>query len=354
MQTDSKAVSTDHSTTHLLPFAGAALTVLGGMCWGISGSIGQYLFDYEGMDSRWLVPIRLGLAGIILLVWHFIRGCAAEGTDHAACGKNVQHTSERQQIKGGRARAGLRCVFSPWKGVANARDLVIYGLLGVSLCQFFYFSTIQYSTAAVGTILQDLSPIMILMVQCVRQRRRPRTLEILCIILALAGVWLITTHGAAGSNTVSMLALMTGILSAVCVTIYNIVPGHLMETFPVTLLQGWAFLMGGGFFTLLFRPWTFHYIPTAAGILGIAGCVLVGNVLAFPLYMTGVKLIGPEKAILYGFSEPVTAAVIACTVLHVPFTAGDALGFVLIFLMLVLISVNISTQKAGRGTDTSR
>ena len=118
-----------------------------------------------------------------------------------------------------------------------------------------------------------------------------------------------------------------------------------MEIFPVTLLQGWAFLMGGAFFTLLFRPWTYHYVPTAIGILGIAGCVLIGNVLAFPLYMTGVKYIGPEKAILYGFAEPVTAAVIACTILHVPFTAGDALGFVLIFLMLVLISKDTDARN---------
>ncbi len=47
---------------------GAILTTLGGICWGLSGSMGQYLFTRQGMDSRWLVPIRLGLAGIILLV----------------------------------------------------------------------------------------------------------------------------------------------------------------------------------------------------------------------------------------------------------------------------------------------
>ena len=42
---------------------GALLTLSGGACWGLSGSMGQYLFTRQGMDSRWLVPIRLGLAG---------------------------------------------------------------------------------------------------------------------------------------------------------------------------------------------------------------------------------------------------------------------------------------------------
>ena len=35
---------------------GAILTTLGGICWGLSGSMGQYLFTRQGMDSRWLVP----------------------------------------------------------------------------------------------------------------------------------------------------------------------------------------------------------------------------------------------------------------------------------------------------------
>ena len=52
---------------------GALLTLGGGVCWGLSGSVGQYLFSVEGMDSRWLVPIRLGLAGIIMLIWCCVR-----------------------------------------------------------------------------------------------------------------------------------------------------------------------------------------------------------------------------------------------------------------------------------------
>ena len=47
---------------------GALLTLLGGICWGLSGCVGQFLFTHEGMDSRWLVPVRLGIAGVLLLV----------------------------------------------------------------------------------------------------------------------------------------------------------------------------------------------------------------------------------------------------------------------------------------------
>ncbi len=251
---------------------GAILTTLGGICWGLSGSMGQYLFTRQGMDSRWLVPIRLGLAGIILLLY---------------CSR----------------RFG-RKVLSPWQNKTEARDLVIYGLLGVSCCQFLYFLTIQLSTAGAATILQDLSPIMILFVSCRQAKRAPKLHEILAIALALAGVFLITTHGTTGSVAVPLPAIVTGVLSAVCVTIYNVTPQRLMRSYPVVLLQGWAFLMGGAASSLIFRPWHFGYVPNAVGLFGIAFVVIVGNVLAFPLYIQGVKYIGPEKAILYGFSEP--------------------------------------------------
>jgi drug/metabolite transporter (DMT)-like permease len=56
-----------------------------------------------------------------------------------------------------------------------------------------------------------------------------------------------------------------------------------------------------------------------------------------------VKLIGPSKAILYSFAEPLTAAVISTLVLGSTFTPFDALGFAMIFIMLWLITVSKSS-----------
>lgn len=287
---------------------GAVLTLLGGMCWGMSGSMGQYLFDHEKMDSRWLVPIRLGLAGIILLAYCF-------------------------------AKSGVKKCLVPWRHKLDRRDLLVYGLLGVSLSQFTYFLTIQLSTAAVGTILQDLSPVMILLYSCVRKKRAPRFNEIAAIIFAIGGVALLTTHGNFENLSIPVTALITGVICAVCVSIYNIVPEKLMERYPVLLMQGWAFVMGSAAFFIIFHPWTYNYVPTTMGYIGIAFVVVVGNVMAFPFYMAGVKCIGPEKGILYGFSEPVTAAIISTTMLGSEFTHWDMFGFLSIFIMLVLISV---------------
>ena len=227
---------------------GALLTMFGGMCWGVSGCVGQYLFTRQGMDSTWLVPIRLFLAGVILCIYYGVRN--------------------------------WRQLVNPWRSWRNARDLVIYGLAGVSFCQFTYFLTIQLSSAGVGTILQDLSPVLILLVVCIQQKRAPRLFEVFSIVLALGGVFMLTTHGSLTNMAVSPAALVVGIISAFCVVIYTIWPQNLQKQYPTPMLQGWAFLMGGTFFALVFRPWRMNYVPNAAGIAGIAAVVLIGNVLA--------------------------------------------------------------------------
>lgn len=298
---------------------GACLTMGGAACWGISGCMGQYLFTRENMDSTWLVPIRLLLAGLLLCGYYFFK--------------------DRKQL------------FAPWNWKADPRntiDLLVYGLAGVSFCQFLYFLTIQLSTAGIATILQDLSPVLILLVLCLQQRRAPRLFELCSILLALVGVFLLTTHGSLTSLAVSPAALAAGVVCACTVVVYTMWPKRLQAQYPTPMLQGWAFLMGGLAFHLIFRPWTMGYAPSAVGLLGIAVVVMVGNVMAFSLYMSGVPLIGPQKASLYSFAEPVTAAILSTLVLGSPFTLWDALGFGCIFVMLVLLSLPARSKSAAK------
>ena len=58
---------------------GALMAAGGGVCWGISGTMGQYLFTHEAMQTTWLIPIRLSLAGLIL----FVDGLVKDRHDHA-------------------------------------------------------------------------------------------------------------------------------------------------------------------------------------------------------------------------------------------------------------------------------
>lgn len=299
-------MQTTSTTNNRSYYKGALMAILGGVCWGLSGSMGQFMFNDLGMDSRWLVPLRLGFAGVIMLLYSCVKNGAM--------------------------------VLDPWKTRKNAVALIVYGLFGVSACQFFYFLSIQLSSAAIGTILQDFSPVMILCVICLQQRRAPKGSEILAIVLALSGVFLISTHGSLTDMAVTPAALVIGLLSAATLTLYNMTSSSLMAQYPIHLLQGWSFLMGGVAIAILFQWWTIDYTPNILGILGIAFVVLVGNVLAFTFYLIGVQYVGPTKANLYGFAEPITAAIVGVLVLGNSFTLWDLAGFIAIFAMLALIS----------------
>src|SRR5699024_9934873 len=137
---------------------GSILAMGGAACWGISGCMGQYLFTTEGMSPTWLTPIRLFLAGLILCAYYAIRS--------------------------------PKLLIAPWKSPRDAVDLLIYGIASVSCCQFLYFLTIDLSSAGIATILQDVSPAMILVVTCVVGRRAPRAFEIVSILMAMIGVFL--------------------------------------------------------------------------------------------------------------------------------------------------------------------
>ena len=293
---------------------GSIFAVLGGACWGISGSIGQFMFQDLGMDSQWLVPLRLFLAGVIMLVYSAIR-------------------YKKETV-------------APWKTSKGAVRLLIYGIPGVALCQFFYFTTIQLSTAAIGTIMQDLAPIFIMLATCVIGRKSPRAVEIISVILGIIGVILLTTHGRFDGSQMSGMVLLFGVLSAVCVAVYNIALGRMLQRYPLPILQGWSFFLGGILLGIVFKPWTIDYTPNAIGILGIIGVVVIGNIMAFSFYISGVKYIGPERAVLFGFSEPIVAAIITVLFLGSSFTWVDAVGFIMIFVMLALNS--LGGRKKGK------
>lgn len=284
---------------------GALCAAAGGMCWGLSGSMGQYLFQYKEMSAFWLVPVRLFFAGVILMIY-----CL---------------------VKHRKALIGI------WKPKRDRIWLLVYAV-SLSTCQFFYFLTIQLSTAGVGTILQDLSPVLILACSCVRTKSRPKARQVLAIVLALAGVVLITTHGNFTDTAVPGEAVLAGLASAVFVAVYNELPQDFLHRYPIIVLQAWAFFLGGMMLFFAFRSWKIPYRPDAAALGGIVFVVLVGNIIAFTSYMTGVALIGPDLAVLYGFAEPLTAAAVTLVLFHSPFTVYDGLGFAAVFLMLVLIS----------------
>ena len=286
---------------------GTILTITGGILWGISGVCGQFLFQNKEVTASWLVPIRLVTAGLLLLFYYVIRD---------------------------KGKA-----FDIWRSKRNRTDIIVYGLAGMMLCQYSYFQTIEWSNAGTATVIQYLGPALIVVWVCFRTKRLPQTKEVLGVILAVTGIFLIATHGNPTSLALSQKALVMGLLSAVSVVVYTIKPAGLQKQFATPLVLAWGMLIGGAVLMVVFRPWNYQVIFDRETFAAVAFIILFGTMAGFSMYLTGVKMIGSVKASLVSCVEPVASMVLTAVWMKVSFTTPDLIGTLFVIATIIILAV---------------
>ncbi|WP_281725624.1 EamA family transporter [Lachnoclostridium phocaeense] len=286
---------------------GMAIALIGGIFWGLAGVFGQFLFEYKGTNARWLVSVRLVLAGILLLSTVVVKQRAT--------------------------------FWKIWTDRKDAVTLILFGILGMAGCQLSYYTAVELSNAGTATVLQYTAPVLILGYEAVRMRRRPRGFEIAALVLALAGTFLLATHGNPGSMSLSGKALAWGLMSAVMMAVYNLLPAKLMKKYGTFCVIGWGMLVGGIVLSAFTHPWYIVGRWDLEAVGAMAVVVVLGTVLSFSFYMEGVRMIGAAKASLLASVEPVTATIASALMMHVVFAGMDVLGIVCILGAVLLLSV---------------
>ena len=294
---------------------GTFLTIAGGILWGISGVCGQFLFQSKDVTASWLVPLRLVTAGFLLLCYYLIRD---------------------------KGKA-----FDIWKTKRNRIDIIIYGLAGMMLCQYSYFQTIEWSNAGTATVIQYLGPALIVVWVCLQTRRLPEKKEVLGVILAVTGIFLIATHGNPTTLALSQKALIMGLISAVSVVIYTVKPARMQAEFDTPLILAWGMLIGGVALTIAFRPWNNKVIFDGETFTALTFIILFGTMAGFSMYMTGVKMIGSVRASLYSCVEPVASMVLTAVWMKVSFTTPDLIGTAFVIATIIILALPSPLKKGS-------
>ena len=279
---------------------------LGGVVWGFSGTCGQYLFSHWPVSSLWLTCVRLLSAGAILLVMAL-----------------VQDAGEVRRL-----------LHSP-------RDLALtalYGVGGLMLCQYAYMTGISHSNAATTTVLQTLTIVMVMVIDCLHRRRVPRWHESLSVLLALLGTFLLATGGNPTQMVLSPKGLFWGLMTAAAMTVYTIMGRPLMAKWSRSAIMGPAMLLGGAVLTLGAKSWSFYTPLPWKGWLLIAAIVVLGTVVSFSLFAQGIHDAGPVRSSILSVTEPVSAAVLAFLWLGTEFTPADLVGFAAILATVFLLA----------------
>ncbi|HFI0461511.1 TPA: DMT family transporter [Streptococcus suis] len=285
---------------------GTIITLVAGIAWGLSGVSGQYLMS-RGVSVELITSLRLLISGIFLV--------------------SLAYVSAKEQ---------LLLVLKDKKALFG---IFVFAMLGLVLNQMAYLQAIYHTNAGTATVLQYLCPILVLAYTCLKNREKPTGIELVSIIFAVIGTFLIATHGQLDELAVTPIGLFWGIFSAFTYALYIILPGTLIRQYGSIVVIGLGMLMGGIMVTLGLQTWQ-HSLPLDGGsMLGLLGIVGVGTIFAYTAFLKGVSMVGPVNGSLLASIEPIASVFFAVWLVNENFYPIDFVGMVLILLAVLLISL---------------
>lgn len=287
---------------------GILLALLAGILWGITGPLGQFLFDEKTITPEWLVTCRLIVSGTVILLGMFVK--------------------RRWEI------------FTIWKDKKDAVHMIVYSVAGMMAVQYSFFVAVEASNGGTATVLQYTNPVMIILYLALFQKVRPKSKEVAAVLLALAGIFLLSTNGNLHTLVITPKGLFMGLLCAVFTCFYSMLPRRLMEKYDEVMVCGWSMFIGGIVLAIWKNPW-----EVGAGadeqVWGLFGMlVLFGTVIPFIASLKAIMLAGPMYANVLASIEPVVASFLTFLFLGTTFGGFEILGFGCIILTIVMLSLN--------------
>lgn len=285
---------------------GVVLVLTGAILWGLSGTVAQYLFQVKGFSPEWLVTTRLIISGVLLLSVSAIRNRGA--------------------------------LINIWKSKDDRGPLFLFAILGMLSVQYTYFAAINASNAATATFLQYLAPAMITAYFVIVNRKLPYGKELLALVFALVGTFLLVTKGTFDSLSITKEGLFWGIISAFALAFYTIQPRNLLQKWDSITIIGWGMLIGGISISFVHPPWVFQGSWSIDSVLFVVFVILFGTLIPFYCYMESLKYISPSETSMLASVEPLTAAIVSVVWLKTSFVTMEWIGAAFISATIILLS----------------
>lgn len=286
---------------------GMLYVLLSAVMWGSSGVCAQYIMEVSHISSASLTMLRLLFSGLILLTLSFTHGDK---------------------------------IFAVFKKRESIISLLLFTLFGAMAVQLTFLLTIEKSNAATATVLQFLSPTIIVAWYALVKKKPTGTLIFAAIGTSLIGTFLLVTHGNPLSLSISGSALFWGIVSAFSAAFYTTYPSQLIARFGTLPIVGWSMLLGGLMLTPFYANQVSSFTASGGTILAFFYLVVVGTAMTFSLYLTGAQMIGGQKASILSCAEPLSSAMLSVMLLGITFTLPDWLGSLFIISSVLLIALD--------------
>jgi len=288
-----------------LKLRGMLLASLASSLWAISGISGEILFKQFNFSSDWLVSTRTLMSGILLfMIVIFI---------------------EKKSI--------LRPLKNKW----DSMGIILFGVAGMYLVQYTYFKTIELSNVSFATILQFTAPFFIFIYESIKNRKLPSILTITLLFMTILGVVFIATKGNFSNLSVSLEALLFGLVSAIMIAFYSTYPKKLLKKYGSITVVGWGMIIGSVISNVIHPIWKIQADINAKSIIQVIIVVILGTSIAYLIYIASLNYISSSLAGILTTFEPVLAAVLSVVIFGLKFSIIELIGFVLVFVSIFIL-----------------
>ena len=287
---------------------GMLITAFGASMWGFGAVAGKYVMGTKGVDPVWMVTLRLICAGIIFLTIGYIK-------------------------------AKKKGMFEIWKDKNSIPRLLVVAVFAFAVCQTTYFAAVDLSNAGIASAIQQTAPVFVLLWMILWEKRRPKGMEVLVVVIVICGAFILSTGGNLGALIIPAKALVLSLISAITCAMYTILPSKLIKKFGTFYVSGWGMLLAGIILVPVAKLWIVSGNWDIKTILSFGFVVIFGTVVSFGLFLYGVTLVGPFRGSILGLVEPVLAAIVSAAVLKQAFSLSDIVGIAMILIGVTTLSV---------------
>jgi len=288
-----------------LKLRGMLLASLASSLWAISGISGEILFKQFNFSSDWLVSTRTLVSGILLFI--------------------IVVFIEKKSI--------LRPLKNKW----DSMGIILFGVAGMYLVQYTYFKTIELSNVSFATILQFTAPFFIFIYESIKNRKLPSILTITLLFMTILGVVFIATKGNFSNLSVSLEALLFGLVSAVMIAFYSTYPKKLLKKYGSITIVGWGMIIGSVISNIIHPIWEIQGDINTKSIIQVITVVILGTSIAYLIYIASLNYISSSLAGILTAFEPVLAAVLSVVTFGLKFSIIELIGFVLVFVSIFVL-----------------
>lgn len=286
---------------------GITLALVGASLWGLNGTVSQYLFQQQHVDVNWFVTTRLLCSGVLLLLIEALR---------------------------------KKPIFHIWRSKHFIFQLLLFSIIGMLGVQYSYMASIADGNAAVATLLQYTAPIFIILYLIFTRQQRFMPIDIVLIFATLIGTWLLLTGGSFAGLSVPMSAVIWGIISAITLAFYTLYAKTLLANFSSLLIIGWGMLIAGLCMQWIHPIWTTGDIHFSFETnIALFFTIFFGTAIAFWFFFQSVGYLSAKESTLLGTIEPLAALVSSILWLSSPFSLLQAVGAMLILVIVAIISL---------------